>query len=214
MPKTPPPMSVGMRMVAMMKALVRMRSRYSRFAISQILCIDFAPDYFDKDVFQARLHDLEAGDARLCCGSGKKCLRIGAVAQLDFGMAAVVLRGLNGGMIEEGSVAFEVHDNAVGGVARLDLAHGAGEDETTVVDEADVVAELFDLIHAMGGEEDGAALLAEVDEGVLEERGVDGIEAAEGLVHDDEVGFVKECSDELNLLLHAFGELLRFFVDG
>ena len=39
-----------------------------------------------------------------------------------------------------------------------------------VVDEADVVAELLDLVHAVGGEEDGAALVAEIDERVHEER--------------------------------------------
>src|ERR1700733_1747947 len=190
MPKTPPPMRVGMRMVATMKALVRMRSRYSRFAMSQILCIDFAPDYFDKDVFQAGLHDLEASDTGPCRCGYEEYLRVGALMQLDFGVAAVVLHGLDGGMIEEGGIALEVHDNAIGGVAGFDFAHGAGEDEATVMDEADVVAELFDLIHAMGGEEDGPPLLAGVEEGVLEERGVDGIETAKGLVHDDEIGLV------------------------
>ena len=34
------------------------------------------------------------------------------------------------------------------------------------MDEGDGVAELFDLVHAVGGEEDGLALLAQVDEGV------------------------------------------------
>jgi hypothetical protein len=82
------------------------------------------------------------------------------------------------------------------------------------VDEADVVAHLFDLIHAVGGEEDGFALGAEVDEGVLQEGGVDGIEAGEGLVHDDEVGLVEEGGDELDLLLHALGEVFGALVDG
>ena len=129
-------------------------------------------------------------------------------------MAAVVFCGVDGGVSEEGVVAGEVDQDAVDGVAGFDLAHGAGEDEVAVVDEADVVAELFDLIHSMGGEEDGAALLAEIDEGVHEEDGVDGIEAAEGLVHDDEFGLVEKRGDELNLLLHALGELFGLFVNG
>ena len=82
------------------------------------------------------------------------------------------------------------------------------------MDEADVVAELFDLVHAVGGEENGAALLAEVDEGVHEEGGVDGIETAEGLVHDDELGLVEEGGYELNLLLHALGELFGLLGNG
>ena len=48
----------------MRKLLVRTRSRYSRFAMSQTLCIDFASyGVFDEDLFECGLHDLEAGDA-------------------------------------------------------------------------------------------------------------------------------------------------------
>ena len=65
----------------------------------------------------------------------------------------------------------------------------------------------------MGAEKDGLALLAEIDEGVHEQGGVDGIETAEGLVHDDEVGLVEQGGDELDLLLHAFGELFGLFVE-
>ncbi len=93
------------------------------------------------------------------------------------------------------------------GYCDLNLAHGAGEDDDAVVDEADGVAHLFDLIHAVGGEEDGSSLLAEVDEGVDEQAGVDGIEAAEGLVHDDELGLVQQGGNELDLLLHSLGEV-------
>ena len=74
--------------------------------------------------------------------------------ELDLGHAVVVLCALDGGVVEEGGVASEVDEDAVGGIARLDLAHAAGENEATVVDEADGVAELFDLVHAVGGEED------------------------------------------------------------
>ena len=41
----------------------------------------------------------------------------------------------------------------------------------------------------------------------MQQRGVDRVEAAEGLVHDDEVGLVQQRGDELDLLLHALGEL-------
>ena len=44
--------------------------------------------------------------------------------------------------------------------------------------------------------------------------GVDGVEAAEGLVHDDELGLVQQRGDELDLLLHALGELFGLLVDG
>src|ERR1700678_2666379 len=215
--KMPPAISVGMRMVATMKALVRMRSRYSRFAISRTLCIDCAPgihfavlccNFFDEDLFEGRLHDLEAGDASLGDGVRQKLLGIGSIAQLDLGATAVVLCRLDKSMIEEGGVAFEVERNAIGGIAGFNLAHRAGENEMAIVDEADVVAELFDLIHAMGGEEDGAALVAEIDQSVHEEDRVDGIETAKGLVHDDQCGLVEKRRNELDLLLHALGKFL------
>jgi hypothetical protein len=38
------------------------------------------------------------------------------------------------------------------------------------------------------------------------------IEAAERLVHHDEAGVVQQRGDELDLLLHAFGELFGFLV--
>src|ERR1700722_20889304 len=110
---------------------------------------------------------------------------------------------MDGGVIEEGVIAGEVDENTVDRVTGLDLTHGARKYEMAVVNEADVVAEFFDLIHAVGGEEDGAALFAKVDEGVHEKDGVDWIQAAEWLVHDDEFRLVEEGGDELDLLLHA-----------
>ncbi len=93
---------------------------------------------------------------------------------------------------EERGVAFELDDDAVALVAGLDLAHLAGENGAAVVDEADGVAELLDLVHAMGGEEDGLALLLELDQRALKQRGIDGIETGEGLVHDDQPGIVEQ----------------------
>ena len=117
LPTMPPPMSSGMRMVVMRKALVRMRSRYSRLAMSQTLCMGFAPamarfevdggrrsqcldafatDLFDEDLFEGGLHDLEAGDAGAGAdGIGEQRLGVGAwccraSAELDLGVAGVV----------------------------------------------------------------------------------------------------------------------------
>ncbi len=134
--------------------------------------------------------------------------------ELDLGLTAKVLYGFDAWVSEEGVVSFEGDLDAVARVAALDLAHAAGENESASGDEGDCITYFLDLIHAVGAEEDGLALLAEVDESVHEKSGVDGVEAAEGLVHDDEVGLMKECGDELNLLLHAFGELFGLFGDG
>src|SRR5690242_13109698 len=109
----PPPMSRGMRMVEKRKALVRTRSRYSRFAMSQILRIDFASDLFDKYLFQRGLHHLEAADAGFGDGRGEQRLTVIAVAELDLGASVVRLHVFYGGMIEERRVSFKGHLHAV-----------------------------------------------------------------------------------------------------
>src|SRR5258705_10418264 len=212
-------MRSGMRMVMMRKLFARMRSRYSRFAMSQTLSIDIFSYGFDEDLLEGGLHDFEAGDASAAldgCGEERLGVGAGAVEAMEFyvGLSAVVLRGFDAGMLEERVVSFEGDLDGVSWVTALELAHAAGEDQMAAGDEGDGVADFFDLVHAVGAEEDGLALLAKVDEGVHEEGGVDGIEATEGLVHDDEVGFVEQRGDELDLLLHAFGELLGFLGDG
>src|ERR1700733_12654830 len=103
-------MKSGIRIVAMRNALVRMRSRYSRLAMSQMLCIDFLSGldgsvalgyFFDEDLFEGRLHHFEAGDAggRDCCG--EESLGISSIVEANLGMATVVLCGMDGGMVEK-----------------------------------------------------------------------------------------------------------------
>src|SRR5258708_7462870 len=122
-PAIPPPIRTGMRMVEMRKALVRTRSRYSRFAMSQTLCIDFASYGLDKDLFKSGLHDFEAGDAGLGNSLSEESLAVIAVVELDLGVALVVFCLVDGGVIEERGITVEVHNDAVVGVAGLDLAH-------------------------------------------------------------------------------------------
>src|ERR1700761_3785280 len=152
-------MRSGMRMFATRNALVRMRSRYSRLAMSQMLCIDVNSCrlrglrrfgyLFDEDLFQRRLHDFEASNAGFDDCRGEESLCVGAFVETDLGVSTVVLCRMDGGVVEEGVIAGEVDENAVDGIAGLDITHGARKYEMAVVNEADVVAELFDLIHAM-----------------------------------------------------------------
>src|SRR6266436_872743 len=125
-------MRSGMRMVMMRKLFARMRSRYSRFATSQTLSIDIFSYGFDEDLLECGLHYFEAGDASAALdGSGEEWLGVGtgAVEAVEFyvGLSAVVLRGFDAGMLEEGIVSFEGDLNPVAWVAALDLAHAAGE---------------------------------------------------------------------------------------
>src|ERR1035437_8767690 len=146
LPKMNPAMMSGIMTVVMMNPRVRMRSRYSRRAMSQTLIIEVAllrlvelghgefpavgdgqrlANLLDKDVFEGGLGDLEAGDTRDADGVGEQRLGVvgkgGRRAQLDLGVAAVALEAFDAGMLQEGIVAFEVDVDAVAGVARLDL---------------------------------------------------------------------------------------------
>src|SRR5271163_2262638 len=99
LPKTKPPMRSGIRMVATRNALVRMRSRYSRLAMSQMLCIDVNSCrlrglrrfgyLFDEDLFQRRLHHFEASDAGFDDCRGEERLRVGAFVETDLGVPTV-----------------------------------------------------------------------------------------------------------------------------
>src|SRR5665213_2880400 len=136
-------------MVKKRKALVRMRSRYSRFAMSQTLCIDLASNFLYEYLFERRFLHLEAVDACTALDSiGKQRLGVGSNsingAKLDLGAAAVGLGFLDGGMLKKAGVAFKEHLNAVARVMRFDVAHGAGEDKVSIVNERDGVTELFD----------------------------------------------------------------------
>src|ERR1700727_1565157 len=84
-PTIPPPISSGIRIVEMRKALVRTRSRYSRFAMSHTLCIDFISYSLNKNLFQRWLHHLKTGDAGFGNSIGQKRLSIAAFVQLDLG---------------------------------------------------------------------------------------------------------------------------------
>ena len=74
--------------------------------------------------------------------------------------------------------------------------------------EGDVVTEFLDALHVVRREDEGCPLGFELEDLPLAELGIDGVKATEGFVEDEELGFVKHRRDELNLLLHPFGELL------
>src|SRR5258708_36472870 len=105
-------MRIGMRTVMRRKLFARMRWRYSRFATSQTLSIDIFSYGFDEDLLEGWLHDFEAGDASAALdGCGEERLGVGTCAveavEFYFGLSAVVLRGFDAGMLEEGVVSFE-----------------------------------------------------------------------------------------------------------
>ncbi len=72
-----------------------------------------------------------------------------------------------------------------------------------------MVTELLGLFHDVGGEQDRPAAVAVLGEQVLEESLIDRIEPRERLVENEDLRLVEDCSDQLDLLLHALGELFH-----
>ena len=86
----------------------------------------------------------------------------------------------------------------------LDLAHLSLQDHLRVVDERNVVADLLDACHVVRRENDCMTLFLELKDFLLQLFGIDGVEAGERLVKDEEVWVVEHCDDELYFLCHTF----------
>src|ERR1051326_822932 len=78
-----------------------------------------------------------------------------------------------------------------------------------MIDEQNGIAHALDLFHLVGGEEYALALALEIENDVFQNFSVDGVETAEGFIHDDEVGLVQQRRRKLDFLLHALGELFK-----
>src|SRR6187402_2711817 len=203
-----------MRTVAMAKALVRTRSRYSRLAMRSRLRIDIASYGRDEDIFDGGFHDFEALNTRSvghCVDQKRLCV---LTMQDDLGLARVVFLLGNGGVLKEAVVSLEADTHTIAWIATLDLAHAATQDDEATMDQGNFIAKLFYLIDAMGGKQDGSAFLAKLQESVFQQAGIDRVETAEGLVHDDKLRLVHERGDELDLLLHSLGELFSLLGNG
>src|SRR5271170_7264480 len=81
----------GMSTVVILKALPRTCSRYSRFAISQMLCISAASHGLNEYLFERRLDQFELVNARHADRLAQQSLGIGAVPEFYFRVAGVVL---------------------------------------------------------------------------------------------------------------------------
>ncbi len=172
------------------------------------------PHHLDEDLIQRRGHALIAVEL---VGAVERAVEhlpgVGAVGQGQFGTVgtAGVDAHLSGRheLIDEGIVAVELENERVLPKLRLHVAERALEHHVPLGHQADVVAELLHLLHAVGGKQDRAVVAAQLQDDVAQEVGVDGVEAAEGLVENEEGRVVQQRRNELNLLLHALRQLLR-----
>jgi hypothetical protein len=100
----------------------------------------------------------------------------------------------------------EAHDPAPGlpPHVRRPTAHH----QPSAVDDRDRIAELLDLVHLVRAEDDCPATRPQLQECVLEEGGIDRVQAGERLVHEQDVRVVQDPRDELDLLLVALAQLI------
>ena len=135
------------------------------------------------------------------------------LAQILAGFGAVLGDRLHDGVGEDqlqlGDVLHEVAHVVVGGI-RDDVLGGPDLDDATVLHDRDTGPEADRFIQIVGDEQGGLVqLLGELEELVLQLAPDQGIEGAEGLVHEEHVGVRGERAREPHPLLHAAGELGR-----
>ena len=98
--------------------------------------------------------------------------------------------------------------------AGAQIAERGGGHDAAFVDDGDAVAEALDDFEHVGGEKDGGAALHLVEQDVLHEARADGVDAFEGLVHEEEFGMVDEGGGHGDALAHAFGVFADDFAVG
>ncbi len=73
------------------------------------------------------------------------------------------------------------------------------------MDYREVIADFLHLLKPVARKDNGVALGAALEQSVAEHLGIDGVEAAEGLIQEHKVGFVQDGCQHLHFLLVAFG---------
>src|SRR5579864_715520 len=207
-----PSINAGIRNVMIMKDLVRTRSRYSRLAMMNVLRICFS-HHFLEDFFQRGLHQLKTINTRALSYHMQKLLRVSSRRQPHLDIVAVIIESAHQRVVlQECAIAFIADLHTVFTVPRFNLLEIALENGLAPIDQTDGVAQLLYLVHAVGGEQDGFALLLHLQKHVLQQISIHGIQAGERLVHDDEIGIMQESGNKLDFLLHTFGQL--FYLAG
>src|SRR5512140_412578 len=216
------PKKRGPSAVLKMYHFERTRSRYSRLMIAKSLPmtaharLDAGRAHrVEEDAMQRWLHQLEALDVRACIHQpAKQKLRARTGGELELHGAMRVVERPHERTISEdfvhgrGPILPEPERDVLSPVLGLDGRDRAIEHLLAGGDDAEGIAEALRVLHEMGAENDGASLLAKIDDRVLERLRVHRIEAAERLVENDQLGLVEQRTDELDLLLHAARELL------
>src|SRR5205809_2172931 len=160
---TMPTKSKGSRTVENTNVFVRTRARYSRFQISHSLRIRCG-DLLDENIVQGGLHKLEPSDFDSVLDRRlKDFLRVSARPQFCLNHRSVTVDAFDDvGQFEEAAIPRVFDPYRILSERLLDGLELAAQNRAPVVNQANGVAHHLDLLHAVGGEDDGCARAAEI----------------------------------------------------
>src|SRR6266513_1028362 len=201
---------------------LRMRSTNSRRITTQTLRIrsrlgsrGIRADQVDEDLVQGRLLQLELRQPRPRRHQAlQDLLRIGARGELQLGILTVVvdlahklfickyLRGPTEAPVEP-------DHEMVSATCPLDVRERAIHQLPPPRNDAQLLAQLFGLLHDVGREQDRLPATPQVEHGVLHDLRIHRIQSRERLVQNQEIRVVEHGRDELHLLLHDFDQLIH-----
>ena len=139
-------------------------------------------------------------------------LRVAAEADL-LQVAVIVHIEDSVQIVESCHARVGAHPDRVITVNRLDLVDRAVKHLSALEDHEDAVAQPFGDRHVVRRENHRRPITPKIENGVLEDLGIDGVKPREGLIQDQELGPAEHGGDELNLLRHAFGQGVNSLVE-
>lgn len=89
------------------------------------------------------------------------------------------------------------------GMEPTHLIKRALQDNMGGIDERYVVAQFFDRSHIVGREDDGGPFVAQTQDFVFEQGGIDGIETTERFVENEQRRTMEDRDNKLQFLLHT-----------
>src|SRR5215471_11567110 len=217
----------GMSAVPIQNALVRIRSTYSRRMTAKIFfqfmttslldrsCFVHArrPDCGEIDFFELRLSIGKRRHVISIDGAAEKLAPVGARRERnDIGAIDRLAPGHTWKRVDLAQSRFQRDTQLPLRVHALQGFQITFEDLPGLGDEADLIAEFLCLFEHVRRKDDGFSLRSKIEQILLDQGGIDWVETGENLVENQDLRVVNDRRDELDFLLHSFGQSVDFLV--
>ncbi len=93
----------------------------------------------------------------------------------------------------------------------FDFPDVSGQNDFALIEDCDVVAEFFHIVHLVAGKQDELPVADQLPDHVFQNDGVDRVETGKRFVQNDEVRVGDQGGGKLNFLLVAFAERIQLF---